>query len=234
MILSAGLAGAAHAAQSEVDLSTQVNANIQGYTNGGNYPQGPTTQGVNGIDFAISPFPSGSVGGTGVIQLQNPTDTYTITVDQTGVKAVYTLINSAFGSAGLTTGTLTFADSDGDQTSYNLTEGDNIRDHFQDGFVNDAPAVFGTLSYPNGVRLDAQQFLLPTSFWTSELTTITFAATSSFGQPNGEPFLAAVTTSTTLPSPVPEASTWAMMIAGFAGLGWLGLSHRRAIRSAAA
>jgi hypothetical protein len=35
-------------------------------------------------------------------------------------------------------------------------------------------------------------------------------------------------------SSVPETSTWAMMIAGFAGLGWLGLSRRRAIRSAAA
>ena len=35
-------------------------------------------------------------------------------------------------------------------------------------------------------------------------------------------------------SSVPETSTWAMMIAGFAGLGWLGLSRRRSIRSAAA
>ena len=35
-------------------------------------------------------------------------------------------------------------------------------------------------------------------------------------------------------SSVPEPSTWAMMIAGFAGLGWLGYSRRHAIRSAAA
>ena len=35
-------------------------------------------------------------------------------------------------------------------------------------------------------------------------------------------------------SSVPEPSTWAMMIAGFAGLGWLGYSRRRAIGSAAA
>jgi hypothetical protein len=35
-------------------------------------------------------------------------------------------------------------------------------------------------------------------------------------------------------SPVPETSTWVMMIAGFAGLGWLGYSGRGAIRTAAA
>jgi PEP-CTERM motif len=33
---------------------------------------------------------------------------------------------------------------------------------------------------------------------------------------------------------VPEPSTWAMMLAGFASLGWVGYSGRRAIRSAAA
>ena len=32
----------------------------------------------------------------------------------------------------------------------------------------------------------------------------------------------------------PESSTWAMMIAGFAGLGWMGYARRRAIRAAAA
>jgi hypothetical protein len=31
----------------------------------------------------------------------------------------------------------------------------------------------------------------------------------------------------------PEASTWVMMAAGFAGLGWLGLARRRTVRSAA-
>jgi hypothetical protein len=233
LILSTGSFGPAHAAQSQVDISGQVNANIQTYSNGTNYPQGPTSLSVHGIDFSISSFPGGGTGGTGVVQTMNPTDTYTITVDETDIKAVYTLINSAFGAAGFTTGTLTFADSGGDSFSYNLTEGDNIRDHFNDGFVNDAPAAFGTANFPGDVRLDAQQIVLPMSFWTSELTTITFAATSDWG-PKGEPFLAAVTTSTTLSSPVPEPSTWAMMIAGFAGLGWLGYSRRHAIRSAAA
>jgi hypothetical protein len=231
LLLAAGLAGAAHAAQSQVDISGQVNANIQTYTNGTNYPLGPSSLSIKGIDFAISPFEG---GGTGVIQTGSPIDTYTISVDETGIKAVYTLINSAFGEAGFTTGALTFADSGGDSFTYDLTEGSNIRDHFNGFFVNDAPAAFGTANFTGDVRLDAQQIVLPTSFWTSELTTITFAATSEWGSPDGEPFLAAVTTSTTLSSPVPELSTWTMMIAGFAGLGWLGYSRRHAIRSAAA
>ncbi len=33
---------------------------------------------------------------------------------------------------------------------------------------------------------------------------------------------------------VPESSTWAMMIAGFVGLGWMGYARRRAVRAAAA
>jgi hypothetical protein len=231
LILSAGLASAAHAAQSQVDISGLVNGNIQTYTNGNNYPLGPSSLNVNGVDFSIAPYPG---GGTGVIALQSATDTYTISVDETGIKAVYTLINSGFGEAGFTTGTLTFADSSGDSFSYDLTEGDNIRDHYDGDYVNVAPAAYGTASFAGGVRLDAQQIVLPTSFWTSELTTITFAGAPDYGNPNGEPFLAAVTTSTTLSSPVPETSTWVMMIFGFAGLGWLGTSGRRAIRRAAA
>ena len=86
LILAAGLAGAAHAAQSQVDISGQVNANIQTYTNGNNYPAGPSSLSINGIDFAVAPFEG---GGTGVIQLQSATDTYTISVDETGIKAVY-------------------------------------------------------------------------------------------------------------------------------------------------
>ena len=35
-------------------------------------------------------------------------------------------------------------------------------------------------------------------------------------------------------APVPEPSTWAMMIAGLAGLGWFGYVHRRARQAAAA
>ena len=38
---------------------------------------------------------------------------------------------------------------------------------------------------------------------------------------------AAGNTDGVLGTPVPEPTTWVMMLAGFAGLGWLGLGHSR-------
>ena len=70
--------------------------------------------------------------------------------------------------------------------------------------------------------------MLPASFESNTLTSITLSGAPDTNNPNGQPFLAAVTLATGA-SPVPEPSTWALMIAGFAGLGWLGYSRHRAI-----
>jgi hypothetical protein len=227
-------AHAANAAQTQVDISADVNVDIQTYTQGSNYPQAPATVSIGGVDFAISPFPGNAAsGGTGVVQIYDPGDTYTFNVSLPGITAVYTLINSAFGSYGSTIGAVVFEDLGGDIATFDLTEGTNIRDHY-DGFYNNiATNLYGTQNYPNGVRLDAQQFILPAVFAGSTLTSITFQGSLDTGFPGGgQPFLAAVTATTE--APVPEPSTWAMMIAGFAGLGWLGYARRRAGQTAVA
>jgi len=143
------------------------------------------------------------------------------------------LINSIFGSSGTQIGTLDFIGSSG-SFLYTLTEGSNVRDHFQDGFVNTAPGVAASAYFGPGNedRLDMQAIVLPGGLGTLE--SITFAATSTF-YGDGEPFLAGVTTSTSLPAPTPLPSTWMMLIAGLAGFGFLAYrgSTKRAVSIAA-
>jgi hypothetical protein len=224
----------AHA--SEVDLSTLVNANLNTYTNGFLYPTngGPLT--VGGVAFNLAALPG---GGTGIIQLggdNNPSDTspipyfpsVTIPINQTGITTVYTLINSAFGTPTnpLTViGSLDFLGSSGSYV-YNLTEGDNVRDHFNGGFENSAPGLAASAYFGDGsVRLDEQAIVLPTGL--GKLESITFSANDQY-YGNGEPFLAGLTTSNV--SAVPEPSTWTMMILAFGGLGLM--AYRRKAKPA--
>lgn len=232
LILSAGLAGAAHAAQFEVDLSSVTNANIQTYTDGTNYPIAGNTVTIGGVSFAVS-SDGGVAGTTGAIQTSSPSDSFEAPIGQAGYSTVYVLVNSAFGVEGVTVGSLVFTDSAGHTDTIALTEGINVRDHWT-AYNDVATDIYGTATFDGGVRLDAYKYILPASFAGNTLTSITLDGAPDLSSPNGEPFLAGVTLATGGTAPVPEPSTWAMMIAGFAGLGWLGLSRGRSIRSAAA
>lgn len=232
LILSAGFASAAHASQFEVDLSSLTNANLQTYTNGTNYPTAGSTVSIGGVSFLVSSF-NGGADTTGAIQVSSPNDSFIVPVNQAGYEIVYVLVNSAFGEIPSTVGNLIFADSAGHTETIDLTEGINIRDHYT-AFNNVATDIYGTANYDGGVRLDAYEYVLPGSFMGNALTSITLTGAADTGSPNGEPFLAGVTLATGLSPAAPEASTWAMMIAGFVGLGWLGYSRGRSIRSATA
>jgi hypothetical protein len=232
LVFCAGLGGAAHAAQLQIDLSSLTNENIQTYTNGTNYPLAGSTVNVNAASFTLS-SEGGSADTTGVIQANSSTDSFVIPINEAGYSIVYVLLNSAFGEIGSTVGSLVFQDSAGDSDTISLEEGVNVRDHYI-SFNNVATEVYGTAQYPGDVKLDAYEYVLPASFAGNTLTSITLNGAADTGVPNGEPFLAGVTLATGGVAPVPETSTWAMMISGFTGLGWLGYSRRRAIRSAAA
>jgi hypothetical protein len=219
LVFSAGvalsaLAGAAAAAQ--IDLSSVVNANLNTYTDGTAYPAngGPIT--IAGIDFALNALPG---GGTGIVQAPGlitgspGPSSFAIPVGEAGVTTVYSIVNSAFGAPAEDIGFLTFTGSGGATFSYHFIEGDNVRDHANTVFENDAPNVFGTANFTGGDRLDVQRIVLPSAFAAQTLTTITFA---SNGDTEGQPFLAALTTST---AAVPEPAAWALMLIGFGGVG---------------
>jgi len=236
LILSAGLAGAAHAAQLQIDLSSLTNSNMRTYTNGTNYPLAGSTVNITGANGPVS-FTLSSEGGdpdtTGAILATLPTDSFVIPINEAGYSIVYVLVNSGFGEIGSTVGSLTFRDTIGDGYTVSLEEGVNIRDHYI-SFNNVATEVYGTAQYPGDVKLDAYEYFLPASFAGNTLASLTLDGQLDTGVPDGEPFIAGITLATGGAPPVPEASTWAMMIAGFAGVGWFGTSRRRAIRSAAA
>jgi hypothetical protein len=231
-------AACANAGQVQVDISGQVNADLAGYSGGSNYPPGGTTVGINGINFNLATFPATSdVGVVQTVAVFNPPASAPVTytfggLNLAGVQTVYTLINSSFGQIGDVAGSVSFTGTTG-TFSYNLTEGLNIRDHFNDGFNNVATGLFGTASFgtpanpgdPAPDRLDAQSFNVA---GIGTLTSIEFDAAvpiidSNF-QLNGYPFLAAITTDTKVGA-VPEPSTWAMLILGFAGIGFM--AYRR-------
>jgi hypothetical protein len=224
--MASGAAGAA-----TVDLSSLVNSDIRTYTNGSVYPIAPTTLTINGIGFSL--IPDGAAPNSlGVIQTPAGDSSFTIPVSLPGVTTVYTLINSAFGANADLTGSLVFTDAANDTFTYDLTEGVNVRDHFNGAFINTASNLFGTATFTGAGgtdRLDAQQIFLPSAFASSTLTQIVFHGINA-GSPQGEPFLAAITTSTVA---VPEPGTWALLLVGVGAMG-AGLRTRRGPRLAAA
>jgi hypothetical protein len=218
--LAAVTAVSAHAAT--VDLSSFVNANVSAYYNGGVYPANGGSQTIGGVNFNLAQFPG---GGTGVVQAAGgDPDSFLIPVGQIGVTTVYTVANSAFGLASNTIGSLVFTGSAGATFTYELTEGDNIRDHATTAFNDSAPNIFATKDYGDGDHLDVQKIVLPTAFATQTLTSITFNAVD---QGTGNPFLAAITTA----GGVPEPGAWALSVLG---MGLLGGAMRSARRKEAA
>lgn len=209
------------AAAATVDLTSNVNQNLNGYTGGGNYPENGGPINIGGITFELNALPGGS--GTGVIQTSAGSITpFNILVGEFGVTTVYTIANSSFGKAGETAGQLIFHGSAGGTYTYTFLEGDNIRDHATTGFNIDAPNIFASQDFGGGTRLDVQRIFLPTAFASETLVSIDFSYIGNTVPGDGEAFLAAITTSV---AAVPEPSTWAMMILGFAGVGYM--AYRR-------
>jgi hypothetical protein len=214
---------------SQIDLSgafaPQVSANLLNYSGGVNYPTPASNPlDVNGIDFNLVPGPLAT--GTGIVQTNG--DTYNFNLlpyNLTGVTSIYTLINSAYGADGAVVGQVTFTDTLSNSVSYDLVEGVNIRDHYCCGGYNESASnLAGTVTFNSVVpgdlvRLDMQQFNVASLGTLQSMTFEGFYPVdlNTFGQP----FLAGLTAV----DGVPELSTWAMLLLGFAGLGFM--AYRR-------
>lgn len=122
--------------------------------------------------------------------------TLTLATNLYGATTVYTLINSAWGTAGSNVGSISFNADNGDTYTVQLVEGVNVRDHYYDGYVNTVSSSAVTTNVigsdtPGTAHLDMQAFTLPSSFKTETLTSIVFTSTGSSA--TGLPFLAGVT-----------------------------------------
>jgi hypothetical protein len=130
-------------------------------------------------------------------------------------------MNSAYGNPGATVGSIEFKGVNGSDVTFQLIEGVNIRDHYNFIHENSATdvvydAFLNGVQNPSGPdRLDMQTFVLPSSFATDTLSQIIFDGINA-GNPQGEPFLAAVTVAT-----VPEPSSFVLLgIIFSAGVAW--------------
>jgi len=184
-----------------VDLSPYVNSDLSTYTDGWNYPQGGSSITVDGIPFVLASI--GSNNDTGIIQTSGSYDTNVIPIDLFGVTSADVLTNSAYGVCGIGVGEIDFVGSSGTYV-YSLTEGDNIRDHFQGGFCDNAPGVTATANFGPD-RLDLNEITLPAAFAGETLESIDFIG---YGQGElGLPFLAGLTLDPDPMPAVPEPSS---------------------------
>jgi hypothetical protein len=203
----------ANAATYTTTALPELNGDIRTWTDGGAYAGlFPSSQVFSGVPFSLQ-----ESGGNDVFVGVGST---TIKVGVFGVTDVYTLINTAWGTAGANVGSITF---NGSMDSYtvNLIEGDNVRDHYYASYVNSTTASYVTqavvgINAPGNSHLDMQDFVLPTSFQSQTLNSIVFNST---GGGAGSPFLAGLTVAA-----VPEPETYAMLLAG---LGLLSVCARR-------
>lgn len=212
----------------EVDISSDINANIQTYSGGNNYQVGNSTLTVAGVPFYLAE--DGGPGTTGVVQAPGGDSSFTFNVPAgTYATTLYTLMNTAFGQEGEIEGTITVTGTLGETAMLTLTEGDNIRDHFNDGYVNSltdptvVPTYFsGGAPAPSGSdRLDRQVLDLPASFDGDTIASITFDGING-GNPHGEAFLAGMTLA------VPDGPVPFFMTAGLiSGLLFLAKSLRQ-------
>jgi hypothetical protein len=202
-ILIFTIASTAHAASYfEVDLSSKLNSNLQGYANGSNYQLGGSQLDVAGVPFSLGVV-NNNPNTTGVFVARvNQTNSWTLNLPIAfRATALYTLINTSFGVAGVQEGSVVVTGSGGETATLNLVEGVNIRDHNDDGYCNTIsdPTVVSTYfvnRVPNStggqVRLDRQLLVLPASFNGDTIKSVTFNGIAN-GDPNGSSFIAAMT-----------------------------------------
>jgi hypothetical protein len=184
-----------------IDLTPYVNSDLNGYTDGWNFPTGgPLT--VDGIPFDLA-----TIGGnqdTGIIQTAaNTFDSVDIPIGVFGVTSAYALVNSAWGACGANVGEIDFVGSAGTYV-YSLTEGNNIRDHFEGGYCNSVTGVAATANFGPD-RLDMDAITLPAAFAGETLESIEFVG-YGLGEA-GSPFLAGLTLDPDPTSATPEPST---------------------------
>jgi hypothetical protein len=224
-----GMASAAHASLTEVDLSPYVN---EGFADGGWYINGGdflsivgSTHGNQGskVPFLVASAPDGNGGNANFwfgletpgdpTSLFGPPGSITIPISTPGVRHVYTLADNTFGTAGNTEFAVTFNGTGGSLTGL-YVGADNTKDY------NINCGTTGCDATPNaqywfvngqGQWLQQASWDLPAGFGLNSIT---------FTQVDGSDgaILAGVTLS------VPEPATWAMMILG---LGAIGLAARR-------
>ncbi|MGH9653854.1 MAG: PEP-CTERM sorting domain-containing protein [Bryobacteraceae bacterium] len=144
---------------------------------------------------------------------------------------VNTLVNTFFGTSGATETTVSFASDNGSTAQYSLVGGQTIRDYNNLTFTNDLQGYNNDSSLGNVTaqnwwnnygtgghqRLDAQTFVLPSSWTGSNLLSMTIDTPSGLGQDDTILSAAQISVQSSTPSsPVPEPSSLALVLVALA------------------
>jgi hypothetical protein len=186
IVLSAAVA---RAGEVTVDLSSLANEpwtfsgpGGAGIINGNTFPTG--AQNFGGVPFAISAGPNNYWNGAAAANFGSGTVSLTIPVGVYGVTSVFTLLNTIWGWAGPTPYLyITFTGSNGATETVPLVGNVRVRDYNNDGNTNTINNTSTVQVWDNGLgqRLDRQEFILPATFATQTLTSVTITDTGNQG-----------------------------------------------------
>jgi hypothetical protein len=214
-----------------------LNTNMRTFTDGSVYDNlWPTSGSPNpnvlmtagGIPFAFTQ--NATSGNTAFIGTFGTTSTLTMTVDQTGITDVFTLINATYSqtTSGNTIGSVVLNFAGGVSVTENLVSGNNVRDHFFGSFVNTTTAANVTeaafeTNAPGTAHLDMQTWSVPSADVGLELLTVQFNTAPNAGV---NPVLAAATVGkVTISAPEPASSV--LLLGGLAALVARGFRRRQ-------
>jgi hypothetical protein len=179
-------AASARAGQVPIDISGLANLLWtspfcqNGIVNASEFPSG--SQNFGGVPFAIPTVPnnywSGSLAGNCV----SGTVSLTIPVGVSGVRSVFTLLNTFRGQVGPDL-YVTFSGSDGATATQPLVGGVNVRNYNPGGYtstINNTSTIQVWTDGENQQRLDRQEYILPAAFASQVLTSVTITDTGSY------------------------------------------------------
>jgi PEP-CTERM motif len=206
-----------------------LNTNMRTFTDGIIYdnlwpPSGSPNPNVlmtaGGIPFAFAQSPTS--GNTAFLGTFGTSSMLTMTVDQTGITDVYTLINATYSQTtiGNTVGSVVLNFAGGVSVTEDLISGNNIRDHYYGSFVNTTTAsnvtqaAFET-NAPGTAHLDMLTWTVPSADTGLELLNVQFTSTPNAGV---DALLAAATVGTVTSSSVPEPATSVLLLGGLGAL----------------
>ncbi|MDN3275968.1 PEPxxWA-CTERM sorting domain-containing protein [Frankia sp. RB7] len=212
-------------------MSGYVNANVA--INPSTFPTGSST-GNQGTTLPFNIATLGNAAGSWIA----PSGSSTLTVNLgglnlTGQQSFYALLNNYYGTPNFDEYDITVNATNGVSVTFQSIGGVDTRDYNQNAFTNSIANTTGYW-YDNhiGQRLDVRTFVLPSDFAAQTLTSFVITQ-NAFGMGDGDfdnAVFSGLTFSdesvVTLPGAVPEPSTWAMMVLGFAGVGFMAYRRR--------
>ena len=181
-------AASARAGEIPIDISALTNlgwtspfCDGNSIVNGSTFPSG--SQSFGGVPFAIPAGPNNYWGGTVAGNCASGTVSLTVPVGVSGVRSVFTLLNTYNGQAGPSAFLyITFTGSGGATATAPLVGDVSVRNYNPGGYTQTINNTSTVRVWTNGYgqRLDRQQYILPAAFASQMLTSVTITDTGSY------------------------------------------------------